>query len=172
MRDIITIDPGASGGIAWKHHGAVRVWPMPKGMTAQVDLLREMAESGPDLPLAIVENVGTYMPGNSGPAAATFARHCGHLDATLYCLGIAVYANPTPQTWMKALGHGVTRHLPPGIKVMPEKARAKARADAKRANKQAIKEDMARRYPHLTVTLATADALGLLTWACKQGGVI
>ena len=144
---IIALDPGASGGIAYRDaDGIVRAERMPEGMTAQVDRLRELAvELGPGVE-ACVERVGTYRPGNSGPAAATFARHCGHLDAALYCLGIPTAHNPTPQRWMKGLG------------TWP--------AD-KHERKLAIREWAARRYPHLRVTLATADALAMLAWAEK-----
>jgi hypothetical protein len=34
----------------------------------------------------------------------------------------------------------------------------------KQDRKRAIREEMQRRYPHLAVTLKTADALALLTW--------
>jgi uncharacterized protein YbjT (DUF2867 family) len=89
------------------------------------------------------------MPGNSGPSAAKFARHCGHIEAALSALGI-----PTvfvlPAKWQKAIGG------------FP--------AD-KAERKRAIKEAMARRYPHLAVTLKTADALGLLSYALQAGGV-
>jgi len=38
----------------------------------------------------------------------------------------------------------------------------------KTARKNAIKENVARRFPHLTVTLKTADALGMLAWAMNR----
>ena len=141
----IAIDPGAAGGFAWIQDGIAAAVPMPDGMTAQVDFLRGLVAQGPVK--AIVERVGSYRPGNSGPAAATFARHCGHIDAALYCLGIPIAANPTPQTWQKQLG------------TWP--------AD-KMERKRAIKEAMARKYPHLSVTLKTADALALLAWATEK----
>jgi hypothetical protein len=68
----------------------------------------------------------------------------GHLDAILYALSIPVVDNPTPQQWMKSLG-------------VPAKMEKKDR-------KNWIKEKMARRYPHLKVTLKTADALGILSY--------
>jgi hypothetical protein len=40
----------------------------------------------------------------------------------------------------------------------------------KMERKRAIKEWAQRRYPHLTVTLKTADALALLVWAEQQEG--
>lgn len=143
-QSIVAIDPGASGGIAWIDiDGIVQAEPMPTGMTEQVDFLRSIRMT---CSRAVVEKVGTYMPGNSGPAAATFARHCGHLDAVLYCLSYSVDLI-TPAKWMKALG------------TFP-----KDKAERKRA----IKEAMARRYPHLKVTLKTADALGILTYETNR----
>jgi hypothetical protein len=141
---VIAIDPGASGGLAWRdNHKISHAEPMPEGMTAQVDRLRAFTAEMPEL-VAVVERVGGYMPGNSGPAAATFARHCGHIEAALYCLGVPIRHNPTPQTWMKGLG------------TWPKD---------KQERKRAIKEWAARRYPHIRVTLKTADALAILAWA-------
>jgi len=143
----IAIDPGAAGGFAYRDaDGFVQAEPMPDGMTAQVDRLRAIAAEQPGI-VAIIERVGTYMPGNSGPAAATFARHVGHLEAALYCLGIPIAHNPAPQTWMKATGTWP--------KDKPER-------------KRAIREAMQRACPHLAVTLKTADALALLGWAEAQ----
>jgi len=147
MKNLIAIDPGASGGIAWADSdGNVFAAKMPEGMTGQADFMRG-AVMNEKIKTAILEKVGTYMPGNSGPAAATFARHCGHLDAILYMLSISVIP-VSPGVWMKALGN------------LPKD---------KKDRKNAIKELMARTYPHLNVTLATADALGLLTWAIRKG---
>ena len=147
VQRLIAIDPGASGGIAWRDHdGIVQAAKMPDGMTAQVDFLRGLAAENPGAQ-SVIERVGTYMPGNSGPAAAKFARHCGHLDAALYCLGIPTAFNPAPQTWMKHLG------------ALPKD---------KQERKRAIREWAARRFPHLAVTLATADALAMLAWAEGQ----
>lgn len=147
MKNILAIDPGASGGLAWINDGSVIAVPMPEGMTAQADLIRTIAVSHHGIAV-VMERVGTYMPGNSGPAAATFARHCGHLDAICYMAGLAVTL-VSPQKWMKSMG------------ALPKD---------KMERKRAIKELMARRYPHLTVTLKTADALGILTWAMAQEG--
>jgi len=148
MIGVLAIDPGASGGFALavsKIGGpphASYTWPMPQGMTEQIDLLRSIYALRPDI-VAVIENVGHYMPGNSGPAAATFARHCGHLESALYCLGVPMEKPVAPQAWQKALGP----------------------FDRDKAiRKRQIKEAMARKYPHLSVTLKTADALGILTW--------
>ena len=150
MKPILAIDPGASGGLAWTDpEGNTHAEPMPEGMTAQADRLRALAAELPGA-VAVMEKVGGYMPGNSGPAAATFARHCGHLDAILYMAGLSASA-VAPGVWQRSLGE-----LP------------KDKADRKRA----IRELMARRFPALAVTLKTADALGILSWATERRGSV
>ena len=139
--NILAIDPGAGGGIAWFANDGVLCHDMPEGMTEQADRLRQFSGF-----TAIMEKTGGYMPGNSGPAAATFARHCGHLEAALYCFGIPT-EQVSPQKWQKALG---------------------TFSKDKQERKRQIKELMARRYPHLNVTLKTADALAILTYAITR----
>ena len=140
----LAIDPGASGGIAWiDDDGNVRAQKMPDSMTETADVLRTLAAEG--YRQAVIENVGGYRCGNSATSAVKFARHVGHLEAICYCLGIAV-TKVAPNTWMTGIG------------TYPKD---------KALRKRAIKEDMARRYPHLSVTLMTADALGILTWTIK-----
>jgi len=164
----IAIDPGASGGIAWDDgNDIVAAESMPKGMTEQVDELRTLKCNYPDARV-VIEKVGGYMPGNSGPAACTFARHCGNLEAALYCLEFPV-EQVAPTVWQSSLGTLPTapkapRGSTPEVKAQYRKAQAKAKTE----RKNAIKEMMQRRYPHLKVTLATADALGILTWAMKE----
>lgn len=139
----IAIDPGVNGGVCWcDREGNTHAEPMPVGMTEQADLIRSIAVNNPGIE-CIIEKVGGYMPGNSGPAAATFARHTGNLEAILYCFGIPTY-QVSPQKWMKAVGPF---------------------ARDKKERKNAIKEKMARLYPHLKVTLKTADALGIYSYA-------
>ena len=146
MNPILTIDPGASGGLALlNREKIVEAFPMRDGMTEQIDAIRHIAATNPGL-MAVIEKAGFHRPGNSAVSTATFARHCGHLEAALYSAGIP-FEEVAPRTWMKALG------------ALP--------AD-KTARKNAIKENVARRFPHLTVTLKTADALGMLVWAMQR----
>lgn len=152
MKSILAIDPGASGGFGYVDmDGVVQAEAMPEGMTAVVDRLRELAVALPGV-TAVLEKVGHWMPGDHPNAATKFARHCGNVEAGLYSLGIP-FEEVAPVVWMKSLG-----------------ALPKEKADRKRM----IRELMARRYPHLRVTLDTADALGMLTWrlglARKDGG--
>lgn len=144
MKPLISIDPGASGGIAWIENDQIFCCKMPEGMTSQADFIKSItsAKGCKDM-TAIIERVGTYMPGNSGPAAVTFARHCGHLEAILYMCGIST-EQVLPNKWMKSIMGEVPKD--------------------KKERKNKIKELMARKYPHLKVTLSTSDALGILTW--------
>ena len=93
-----------------------------------------------------IEKVGTYVPGNSGPAAAKFARHCGHIEALLYAFQLDAI-EVTANKWMKGIG------------TWPKD---------KAQRKRAIKEAMQKRYARCKVTLATSDALGILTYALQQ----
>jgi hypothetical protein len=144
---LIAVDPGASGGFAYVDPDSKEVTavPMPEGMTEQIDFLRSMSALG--FTGVIIENVGYHMPGNSATASVKFSRHVGHLEAACYAFGMPV-TYVAPQTWMKKLG---------------------AWSKDKKKRKAEIKEAMARKYPHLTVTLKTADALGILTVVLKGG---
>ena len=146
MKRLLAIDPGAKGGLAFiDSDGIVQAEKMPEGMTAQVDRLREL-KFYIGLDAAVMEKVGFHVAGNAASSSAKFARHCGHLEAALYTLGIP-YDEVLPTKWMKSMG------------ALPKD---------KKQRKNAIKETMARRYPHLKVTLDTADALAILTWAVEK----
>jgi len=146
MKALIAIDPGASGAIAWRDQdGIIHTENMPDTYPEIADFLGELLLEFKDFS-CVMEKVGGFHPGNSGPASVKFSRHCGNLEAILYCLGISTTQTP-PQTWMKKLG-------------APPKDKA--------ARKNKIKELMATRYPHLKVTLKNADALGILTVAIGE----
>jgi hypothetical protein len=149
LKVIIAIDPGSvSGGIAWQDtDGRVFADSMPEGLSEIYSYLKGLVVMVDRE--CVIERVGTYVKGNAGPAAATFARHCGHLDAILYALSIPVVDNPTPGQWMKAMG-------------VPKFTGTPARQ--KQLRKNWIKDKVSRRFPHLKVTLSTSDALGLLAY--------
>jgi hypothetical protein len=171
---IIAIDPGISGGIAWRDiDGIVQAQAMPESMTEQIDLIRALWMFD-NKGVAIMENVGGYMPGNAGPGAVTFARHIGNLEGALYALSVPTMKPVAPQTWQKRYGFSVSKHLPPSYKAMPtetiEQRTAKKRAhdQAAREHKREIRDAMQRMHPHLTVTLNVSDALAILGWAEAQ----
>ena len=172
-----TVDPGATGGVAWyDFEGLTHAEKMPETLDDMVKLFRKIENNNFGI-VWYVEKVGTYMPGNSGPAAVTFARHCGHIDAALVALGCTV-KYITPQKWMKAME--LTKFAPfPRISLLPslspqekkaattayDKEKSKELTRRKTIRKNEIKQFVIARYPIIKVTLKTADALGLLYWA-------
>ena len=142
---IIALDPGQAGGIAWRdEEGLIQCAAMPETPGDIVDQLRALKVQGNSI--AILEKTGGYVPGNSGPAACKFARHCGFLEGALMAFSIPLL-EVAPSVWMKSLGS------------IPSE---------KRERKNAIKALMQARYPHLQITLSTSDALGILTWALEK----
>ena len=137
-KKLITIDPGAGGGIAHvDKDGQVQAIKMPKTFIDIIEVMRELQEGCNDV---IIEKVGAYRPGNSGPSSAKFARHCGHLEAICATLGFSVEM-VSPQKWMKKLA------------TLPKD---------KKDRKNTIKQIAQLKYPHLRVTLNTSDALGIM----------
>jgi len=110
-----------------------------------IDQLRTLKALGREV-TAYLEKTGGYVPGNSGPAACKFARGCGLLEGAIMALTIPLI-EVAPTVWMKHLG------------TFPAEMRER---------KNASKALMQARYPHLKVTLAIADALGLLTYAIEK----
>lgn len=146
-RPIMAIDPGASGGIAWRDGSfPADASPMPDTISGLARVIYEAKRIGASV---IIEHVGTYRPGNSGPAAVKFARHCGQIEGICSGFGIP-FSTVMPSKWMAVI---------PGV---PKGESAKTE------RKRMIRDAMGRRYPHLRVTLKTADALGILTWAMER----
>jgi hypothetical protein len=144
---IIAVDPGMSGGVAVLYpDGKVAAEDMPSTMADVWVLFDNLAFNG-NLPIrAVLENAGGYMPGNSGPASAKFARHCGNVEMALFAAHIPT-ETVAPGVWMRGIGV-------PKLK-------------DKKDRKNWIKDYVQRRFPALKVTLKTADALGILVWATK-----
>ena len=152
---LIGIDPGVSGGIAWARlnenmtANLVQAVKMPKSpdnpQKALEDLFNvlELITKGYHT-VCYLENVGFYRPGNSAVSAVKFGKHVGHLQMALVALKIDT-VKIVPSKWMK----GVL------IEVPKEKG----------TRKHEIKELMQKMYPEIKVTLALSDALGILTYA-------
>jgi hypothetical protein len=142
---IIAIDPGASGGIAeFSSCGQhVTAFKMPE-LSDLRDYLEAVAtaSSMEGVPLlAVLEQVGGYIGGNATPGSAmfNFGRGVGHIEGLLAAYHVRTEL-VRPQVWQKGL---------PGIAGEKDKA----------TRKRALKENAARLFPNLKVTLSTADAL-------------
>ncbi len=158
MKTIIAIDPGASGGIAVGYPGAANpssiAIPMPDTPADLVLCIKDDLESanieGWEF-VAYVEDVGGHV-GKPQPGSAMFkfGRGCGVIEGALLALGIrTIYVRP--QKWQKHFSLGT------------------ASACASKTDwKNKLKGEAARRFPHLKVTLKTADALLILDYARAQ----
>lgn len=150
MKRILAIDPGASGGIAWvMADGNLTCAPMPKTEGDTVDLLNAAIAQGCNV--AYVEEVGGYcgaaMPGS---AMFNFGRNFGFILGVLAARGIRVEL-VKPQKWQKHFGLGTVKE-----------------SGGKTLWKNKLKAKSQQLFPHLDITLKTADALLILEYGGKQ----
>lgn len=158
---IIGIDPGIGGGIAYEVNNTIYAEKMPSTPKDILEFIRNLTQKTDSLfdIMCYIEKVGGYMPGNSGPAAVKFARHVGNLEMALIALSIP-HQEVLPTKWQKYL-IGAPNY-PKIPKEVPAKERKRILAKRKTERKNRIKRNIQARCPHLKVTLATADALGIL----------
>lgn len=143
MNLTLAIDPGASGGVAWKDgNGIYSCEPMPPTPGDVCDLLRGIVAVG--RVRCYMEKVNGYM-GNASPGSAMFrfGQGVGYIEGCLAAWGVSLIEVP-PQRWIKALGLGIRGEL------------------GKTAWKRKLQAEAQRRFPQLKVTLKTADALLIL----------
>jgi len=148
---ILGIDPGASGGFAWRNGALPAAMKMPDGEAAVLEALQELTESSDDgQHICYIEKVGGFT-GKPQPGARmfTFGRGFGFLLGVLMTLKWEVHL-VTPQKWQRAAGLGTKGTRTP--------------AEWKRT----LRDEAARLYPEQKVTLATADALLILEYARGQ----
>ena len=164
---IIAIDPGLSGGIAWQMNEQVRAVRMPYTPKGIIELLWDIRTAWdedkknptPCYSVCYLEEIKGVLPNQSSKATWTFGVHYGVLQGILLALGIPiVYVKPN--TWQKAIGASRPS--------TPHGANKATKERIKREGKRNIKEIVEARYPSLKITLATADALGILMYAEKE----
>ena len=147
MTNFISIDPGASGGIAGiDSEGIVGCQSMPDTEGDIVALLTGFAAKG--VRLAVIEDVGGYCgSGQPGSAMWKFGFNCGFLRGSCMALGFRVEL-VKPQKWQKHFGLGTVKSN-----------------GGKTAWKNRLKGEAQRRFPNVDVTLKTADSLLILDYA-------
>ena len=159
---LIAIDPGSSGAIVCKTDGKIYTWKMPETPKDLWDLILTLKT---DDAFCWMENVGFYVSGDSATAAVKFSNHCGHIEMVLIASGIK-HDKVNAQKWQHWL---IGKPNYPKIsKEVSAKERTKILAKRKQERKNKIKVKMQSLYPELKITLATSDALGMLTWALNQ----
>lgn len=142
----VAIDPGASGGIAWRTaNGGVLTAKMPE---TEGDVLLFMRGFNPEAYTCYMEEVGGYI-GKAQPGSAmfTFGKNAGFLIGVTMALGLRLEM-VRPQTWQKRLGIGTSRTCA-----------------SKTEWKNKLKAVAQRKFPTANVTLATSDALLILDYA-------
>lgn len=140
---IIGIDPGASGGIAVLEDSHIETHNMPDTFPDIYNLFADITGTHPGKDfLAVLEDVGHGMPGQSSKATAMFARHNGHIEMALYSLGIRAF-KVTPQKWQKHYSNSL----------------GKSSGYEKREWKNKLKGLAQQMFPSEKVTLKNADAI-------------
>ncbi len=150
MNMVIAIDPGKAGGLAVFGAGKPFAYAMPDTAGDLLDLLRELHQSATieaREPVCVLELVGGFV-GKKQPGSAMFkfGEGYGFIKGVIQTLGIPLEL-VRPQDWQKVFHLGTSASCGGG-KVWKNKLKAEAQ----------------RRFPHLKVTLATADALLLGTY--------
>ena len=149
-RITIGIDPGNSGGVAVLS-SSTEIHNMPETYPDIYNLFKDIIgrHSGEDV-LAVMEDVGRGMPGQSSKATAVFARHNGHLEMALYALGIRT-VKVTPQKWQRSYSNSL----------------GKSSQYEKREWKNRLKGLAQQMFPSEKVTLKNADALLIANYGQK-----
>lgn len=126
---------------------------------SEADLFRLLSGHAHDA-VAVIEAVHAT-PFNGSIACFQLGRSYGFLRGCLVALGIP-FVEVSPMKWQRALDC-LTPAGPP-VKTLT----TQQQAARKRDHKNAIKARAQQLYPHLDVTLATADALMLALYCARQ----
>lgn len=160
----IGIDPGQNGGIAAKMlESEIKVYDMPQTSQKIYSLLKSITLEAENIEYVkiYIEKTGSFVSGNSGPAAVKFARHCGLLEGFLIALNYP-FIEVSPGNWQKFfIGKQVYPKIP---KEIQGKERKRILAQRKRKRKNKIKNKAQELCPNLKITLKTADAVGILAY--------
>jgi|SRR5688572_28826265 len=167
--NLMSIDPGASGGLAFCIMDRVWCAKMPD---TQPDILHLIQQARKESPLHVadmtcyIEQVPKYV-GQDVPSStiAVMFENYGYIKGVLQALGIRTI-QVTPQTWQKALNLGTkgTQKSPPGASAEEKAAVRRHNAQAKAEWKRKLRGEAQRRFPALAATLSTADALLILDY--------
>ena len=157
MSTIIAIDPGLSGGVAVSQFGKTVCYAMPETQGDLLDMVRDirtaaMIEEG-GLVCVLEEVSGFAGKAQPGSAMFRFGEHFGFIKGVVQALEIRLVL-VRPQAWQKGFGLGTA-----------------SSCASKTIWKNKLKAEAQRRFPHLNVTLKTADALLSLEHSISAAGV-
>jgi crossover junction endodeoxyribonuclease RuvC len=154
-KTIVAIDPGISGGVAVSRFGKTECWPMPETEGDRLTLLKEMRDAAlveqSELVCVLEEVSGFAGKAQPGSAMFRFGEHFGFVKGVIQALEVRLVL-VRPQVWQKGFGLGTA-----------------SACASKTIWKNKLKAEAQRRFPHLNVTLKTADALLMLEHSISEG---
>lgn len=157
MKTILAIDPGLSGGVAVSSFGKAECWPMPETEGDLLALIRDIRDAavaeGRELVCVLEEVSGYAGKAQPGSAMFRFGEHFGFLKGLIQALEVRLVL-VRPQVWQRGFGLGTA-----------------SACASKTIWKNKLKAEAQRRFPHLNVTLKTADALLILEHSISAAGV-
>lgn len=152
---IVTIDPGASGGIALFYNGRIQAGKMPKSIPELNDYFRYIKDNHSNITI-FIEAVSAWTKGDDAPGKKhsinKMLKNYAELLTVIKLCGLK-YVEVYPISWQTTLGLKIKR--PKGIND----------GKFKTMRKKAYKEYAQNCFPELKVTLATSDALCLVQFA-------
>lgn len=175
-KTLIAIDPGKHGGIAWQHPDkkACSVH-MPETEGDLLALLKRICRGVESVDAhVVIENLVKHMgPGTPASTMAVYASNWGFIKGVVMATDCPLQL-VSPQKWQKTLSLGITgKHkvdhiafqgLPESLKEERKRV-GNLNGKLKRDWKNKLKGEAQRLFPHLEVTLDTADALLILQYA-------
>lgn len=190
MQPIMTIDPGANGGICLATETDIRCYKIPASLVDKAALLTALRMQFPEKLEAIMEDVGFHREGSHAQGSAKLARHVGQLEMGLMMLDIPVRYIRS-QKWMtvfpdrpknlnKQEKEDLKMKYPSYSAKQFKKVIDKANAERKKARKAYIKVKVQEVFPSVkvyakpdgkpknTITDYVSDALGILVWVRNQ----
>jgi hypothetical protein len=163
MKRILAIDPGASGGFAWRDiDGKVKCCAIPKEESEVVRLIRSLQQ----VDFVLLEHVGGYMPGKFTPGSGMFNFGCGYgvIKGAMIAFNMD-FKIVAPHKWQKDLGMGAKKDY--DYKAILTRGRNKGKEVIKSGWKIHLQMEAIERFAGIRyeVTLKTADALLMLNYA-------
>lgn len=175
MITILGVDPGSSGGFAWRYaNGDICAVPMP---ATQGDILQTIAEiheiafKRNEKVICYMEQLPLFVGGADIPGSriGVMFEGYGFTKGVIQTLGIPLVM-VTPQKWQKSLGLGKIDRVraEKGATDEQKKAVRTHNAQAKRDWKNKLRSECQRRYPSLKITLAKADAILVMDYGLRE----
>ena len=172
MKNIIAIDPGSNGGIAFKDELSHAVYPMPETRRDTINLLRGIVQTMPADYVAYIEKINGFIPMAGASMMFEFGKNVERVGCILETLGVPII-EVQPKVWQEFLHLGKSGRVKDAPDATPDgkKATKAFNARAKKEWKGKLKAEAQRRFPTCNVTLKTADALLILEYAtaCENG---